>query len=164
MTADMPTIPTIGQHDPAWIEPWRDTVRYGDRGRGPDQYDCWGLANYYYQRQHALAVPSYDAEYASSVDGRDIAAVIEREVAAWIPLYSPDPGQVYRPLPTVRGGDLVILRILGYCMHCGIALGPDRFLHLLAGTQVCIERMSSSVWHKRVAGIYRHQALAEVNA
>lgn len=137
----------VGAGDPPWLTDWMTRARYGDRGRGPVEYDCWGAVRHFYSRELGIDLPGYDDEYASSIAGPQIQAVIDREVRAW------------RPVSAPARGDLVIISLLGRRTHCGVALDGGRFLHLLVGCEACVERISSPVWARRVDGIYRHWAM-----
>lgn len=116
---------------------------YADRGRGP-AYDCWGLVWAVYRYVFGIDIPSYASDYPASIAGADIEAVIERECLAWRAVAEPEHG------------DVVILRILGKKMHCGVCLGDGQFLHVLHGCRGVVERLNSKVWRNRVAGFYRH--------
>jgi len=67
------------------------------------------------------------------------------------------------PVETPGPGDIVVLEYPypGWCSHFGIVIGEDRFLHTREKTGALIERLSSIVWKKRIAGIYRPTATAE---
>ncbi len=131
----------------AWADAWIGTP-YADIGRGPVAFDCWGLVWAVYRDVFGVTVPAYDEAYAASTDGAGIQAVIDRECRAW-----------HRQRVAAMG-DVIVFRILGRRMHCGVALGGERFLHILFGARCCVERMSDATWRHRVAGIYRHDALA----
>lgn len=55
----------------------------------------------------------------------------------------------------VKVGDMVMLRIAGYPMHCGIMIGDNLMLHTLKGRNSCVENLNSVQWNKRVLGFYR---------
>lgn len=143
-----------------WSAAWVGTP-YGDRGRGPDAYDCWGLVQTVFAVQYGIALPSYADDYPASVAGEAIEAVIDRECRAWHAVVEKVGNE---PIPATarqraREGDVVVLRVLGRRMHCGVALDGDRFVHVLFGSQGCVERMSDRLWERRVEGIYRHRAM-----
>jgi len=118
-------------------------IRYQDRGRGPG-YDCWGLVWLIYQRELGISLPSYSDEYPDSDAGDAIQTVIDDQIRAWIPVDKP------------RHLDLVILKILGKRMHCGIVIDDRNFMHCLGGAGVSIERFGDKRWCRRISGIYRH--------
>jgi cell wall-associated NlpC family hydrolase len=108
--------------------------RYG--GRGPDEFDCYGLVMECFKR---LGVKLPD--YLSPEDGASISALITCELRLWKPT-------------TLRPGVLLNLRI-PESSHVGFYIGHDRFIHAWAHAGgVCMERYSH--WHerKRVLGIY----------
>ncbi|MDN5938754.1 MAG: C40 family peptidase [Salinisphaera sp.] len=128
---------------------------YADRGRGP-AYDCWGLVWAVYRDVFGIGIPSYGDDYPASIAGADIQTLIDRECLAW----REQPLAQTGPLPAYAEGDVVILRMLGKRMHCGLCLADGRFLHVMVGCRAVIERLDSPLWRKRIAGVYRHEALA----
>lgn len=132
-----------------WVDAWVG-LPYADCGRGPDRYDCWGLVQAVYRDVFDVALPGYDDDYASSVAGAEIQTLIDRESRVW---------QRIADQADIRLGDVVIFRILGQRMHCGIALDTEQFLHVLQGCEAVVERLTSPVWRNRISGIYRHEAM-----
>lgn len=141
-----------------WANDWVGTP-YADRGRGPDAFDCWGQVRAVLANRAGIQVPSYDDEYAASVAGDQIQAVIDRECAAWLIVDRPPADQPYHPGLAVEL-DVVILRLFGRRMHCGVMLDDRRMLHTLYGSQATVETLTDDVWRYRVDAIYRHKALA----
>lgn len=113
------------------------SFRFG--GRGPDEYDCWGLARECLRRQ-GLNPP----DYPSTELGAENAETLSGAVPRWIELQEPEIGCV------------VAFRMsLGMASHVGIVVAPGRFLHVLEHTRACVERLSSPLWKRRIAGFYR---------
>lgn len=52
-------------------------------------------------------------------------------------------------------GDVLVLRVAGYPIHCAILIKPNIFLHTLKGHNSCIEQINGITWRKRLVGIYR---------
>lgn len=54
-----------------------------------------------------------------------------------------------------RPGQVLIFRIMtdGPAKHCGVAVGPDRFVHAYAGRAV-VESWLSRWWIERLAGVF----------
>ncbi len=52
-------------------------------------------------------------------------------------------------------GDVLLFRVQGLPIHCGIALGGNEFLHSFPNRDSCIERLDSLSWAKRFDGAYR---------
>lgn len=122
-------------------------LEYGDKGRGPRFYDCWGLVRLVYRNEAGIHLPAYDANYQASRDHIGVADLIESEISAW--------RQVESPAPL----DLVILTIGGVPCHCGVAISEDEMLHVLQGCACVRERFASPRWANRIEGFYRHRDL-----
>lgn len=52
-------------------------------------------------------------------------------------------------------GDVLVLRVAGYPVHCGILISQGAFLHTLKGRNSCTEQIKSITWRRRIVGIYR---------
>jgi cell wall-associated NlpC family hydrolase len=60
--------------------------------------------------------------------------------------------KVHKPLPY----DVVVFKINGHPLHCGIVIDDTRFIHCREGMNTCIERLDGPNWRNRIWGIYRH--------
>lgn len=123
---------------------------YADKGRGPDAFDCWGLARAVLQ-ERGLVLPDYADAYATADDPDEAAAAVRAGLAdGW--------RAVSRPQPF----DLIVLNVAKRPWHCGVMVAADRFLHVMppapTGRQAfsCIERIDSPRWVGRIEGWYRH--------
>jgi cell wall-associated NlpC family hydrolase len=106
-------------------------------GRGPDQFDCYGLVKHLYERRGARL-----PDYRSPSDQNRIGALMAGALTLW------------EPCDRVPGA-VVVFRIMGRVSHCGIVVDDDRFIHTWEGSGgVCIERLSE--WEKRVHGFVRY--------
>ena len=119
---------------------------YADKGRTVDGLDCWGLARLIYRDQLGIELPSYLEGYTSAEEAAEVAALIEENKPLW--------HEVARPQPF----DLVALRLKGHPMHCGVCVGQGRFIHVMLGTNVTVERLDSPLWAKRITGYFRHDS------
>jgi len=124
-------------------------LEYGDRGRGPDYYDCWGLFHLIYQRELRIKLPGYDSRYAHSQSGKDIEQVIKQEIVRW------------RPVEVPSLFDLLLFQIEGKTAHVACALNEYDFIHLQPGCNVAIEsrngkRPRQRYWRRAYAGAYRY--------
>ncbi len=54
-----------------------------------------------------------------------------------------------------KAGDLIVLRIAGDPVHCGILVNRDDMLHTMKGHNSCIEPVLSKRWASRLYGVYR---------
>jgi cell wall-associated NlpC family hydrolase len=110
--------------------------RFG--GRGPDEYDCWGLVRECLRRQ-GLNPPDYPSAELGTVN----AATLAQAAPAWTAVQTPAFGCV------------VAFRMnCGMASHVGIVVGRHQFLHVLEHTHTCVERLSSPLWRNRITGFY----------
>ena len=122
---------------------------YADKGRGPDAYDCWGLARAVLA-ERGMALPDYAEAYTRAADHDSVAVAVRAGLAdGWQPVDKP------------QAFDLVILNIAQRPWHCGVMVAPDRFLHVMppgpkGQAFSCIERIDSPRWARRIEGFYRH--------
>lgn len=107
-------------------------------GRGPVSFDCVGLAVELAARQGRVlpAFVSSEAELHRQLgyEGATLA----------------DLPQIAHPVP----GCIVLLRISGTEHHIGTMIDQYRMIHILRGSHVTIERINSTLWHRKVIGFY----------
>ena len=65
--------------------------------------------------------------------------------------HKPDFDKVETPEP----GDIVLLKIGGKPIHCGIVINKWQMLHTLRGSNSCLENFNSLKWGCRIEGFYR---------
>ena len=139
--------------------------KFQDHGRGPDAYDCWGLALTVLRDQFGITgLPDYGDAYIASGNWHSVSKAVGAGLQKnWRKLGMDDETiELLRgeadPLP----GDLVIINLAGRPFHCGIFVAqPDWMLHALAGTDVVLEQLSRPMWSKgnRIEGIYRYAGI-----
>lgn len=110
--------------------------KYG--GRGPDAYDCYGLAMEVFKR-YGKDIP----DYGFSDKRESIHLLIEEFSKQWekvsIPLFpSIVTFYIHRP----------------YISHIGVVISRDKFIHILEQSSVTIERLSQLEWNNKIAGYY----------
>ena len=112
---------------------------FKDGGRGPDGYDCWGLASEVFKR-FGIELPDYkiSCEEKNEINGK-----IKSERKKW----ERCAGEI--PVPA-----LVVFMENGVCNHTGVHIGNGRFIHARERSGVAIESMDSVVWKKRIEGVY----------
>lgn len=108
-------------------------------GRGPDVYDCYGLA---------LEVKRRLGEVPPDFDHPDTPEDIHRVILAASEYFQ----RIEAPQPfcfvtfTIR---------YPFTSHVGIVLEDrNRFIHILEKAAVCIERLDSLAWKRRITGFY----------
>jgi cell wall-associated NlpC family hydrolase len=109
-------------------------------GRGPDAYDCYGLAVELYKRE-GLNLPDYPSKDDPDYQNTNFAHGADNYFE-----------QVTEPQPL----DIVLFQIMPrFISHCGVYVGHGRFVHILRKTSVTCEELASPVWENRNRGIYR---------
>lgn len=119
-----------------------DDLRYAvfkDGGRGPHEYDCWGLASEIFRR-YGVQLPDY--QISCNADER-----IDEQINSERPNWVRCQGTI--PIPA-----LVVIRELGLCDHVGVYIGNRKFIHIRAKAGVAIEPIDHPVWKRRIEGFY----------
>lgn len=115
---------------------------FANGGRGPDGYDCLGLALEIFRRT-GLDVPDYNipAFHCARID-----TVVAQEAAtSWQRL----PGPIAPCLVVIKNHPQ-------YINHVGVCVGSGMFIHVMQKVNVCLDRLDSPVWRKKIRGFYRY--------
>jgi cell wall-associated NlpC family hydrolase len=132
---------------PAWVGgyvglPWRD------KGRGPDAFDCWGLAREVLTRHYgAPPLPDYGDAYRNANDLATVTQAIQRGLL-----------QGWERCGAAAEGRLAIVQLAGVPWHCGVMVGEDMMLHALERANVVVESIRTLTWARRIEGFYRYAA------
>jgi cell wall-associated NlpC family hydrolase len=108
-------------------------------GRG-HALDCYGLVKLVLER-NGIPAPDYPSAEDAGFNAGLILAAME---VGWEKVSTPEANCVVLFRMEQRAGT-----------HVGIILDGARFLHVLKETGVCVERITSDVWKRRVIGFYR---------
>lgn len=111
---------------------------YAPHGRGPDAYDCFGLAIEVLSR-YGIALP--DAYYLD--ENRSFNSIVIEDVAR---------EYVIPKVETPEDGDLVVMRINGVPSHIGVYIGDGKCIHAWRPA-VKVSDMTSI--RNKIEGIYR---------
>ncbi len=108
-------------------------------GRGPGEYDCYGLCMEVYRRL-GRRLP----EFGAAVQPHVIDAMIG------------EASQFFRKIDAPAPHCLVTFMVRPpYTSHIGVVLDDRiRFIHVSRTIRTCIERMDSPLWQRRVTGYY----------
>lgn len=117
-------------------------IPFKEHGRDFNGCDCWGLVRLWYKDKYNVHLPSYVDDY-ENVKDKNIAATMQTEKEKWLCADSPEYG------------DVVLLRMAGLPMHCGVYLGKGKVLHVERGCDSIIEDLRRSKWKNRIMGYYR---------
>lgn len=113
---------------------------FADGGRGPDNYDCWGLSKEVLRR-HGVDLPDYR-----------IPAFNKTGIFAWYEAVKSNYIEVSGELPVPC---LVFLRLNSPVgNHIGVYLGDGKFIHARQKTGVCIERLDHPAYRRCILGYY----------
>lgn len=109
-------------------------------GRGPSEYDCWGLVMQCYQRAHGRAIPDLKSPEDPAVQAALGATLMAQPY--WTPV-------------NTKPGSIVAIRVGDYITHAGFALTDHHMIHAWKATGgVTIVPMS--FWQRRIEGFYRY--------
>ena len=113
--------------------------RFKDGGRGPVDFDCWGLASEVFKR-YGVSVPDYKISCDAIME---VDAQMNAERTSWARCEG-EP-----PIPS-----LVVFADRGLCSHVGVYIGDGRFIHAYEKTGVSITPTNHIFWKSRVEGFY----------
>lgn len=132
---------------PSWARQFIG-LKFGDKGRGPEEFDCWGLVRWIYQKQLQIALPDY-LMYDSVTNDDEVESVIRmgRE-EGW------EKFEKAKPL------DVVLFNIYGRPLHVGVVINGDQFVHSPEDDFTRIEYYTARHWARRIEGFYRHEAVS----
>lgn len=116
------------------------TGRFIDGGRGPFDFDCWGLVREIYSR-YGIELPDYTIPCE---DASRIGAEIDNNRACWIRCQGEPPTPA---LVVIRYGS-------EWCNHTGVYIGNGRFIHIREKAGVNIDRVNAIGWRKKIEGFY----------
>lgn len=109
-------------------------------GRGPEEYDCYGLATEVFRR-FGIELPDYRI---SCEDYSRIDSTIEEEKSRWIRCERPETPSI------------VVMRFNSRLYnHVGVYIGDGKFIHTAKKTGVRIENIGSMYWKHRIEGYYK---------
>lgn len=134
---------------PAWCADYVG-LPYEEGGRGPDKFDCWGVAMLVAREQFGLPVPDYDGVHWGPGHRGNIintARVIADEAAGYDEVR---PG-------FEEPGDFIVLSIAGRPLHVGVVAVPGWMIHGTDGADSALERYDGMVWRCRVEAFYRRR-------
>jgi len=118
-----------------------------DGGRGPDEFDCWGLVKFIYQREMGINVPDYAI---SAFESDKINDTVQRDRKGW------------QEVEVVQPGDLMFFSMdyldQSFINHVGMSVGTGSFIHVIRGHNVSVSKLRNHFWSMRYKGAVRWQA------
>lgn len=130
--------------------------------RGPDAYDCYGLAMEVYRLAGLSELPDQE-EFASAV-GRGLPDF--EHIPGGSPEYMAEVNSVvfagghtcFLPLDKPEPYAFVTIRsVNGFVSHLGVVLPNLRqFIHVFPKRNVVIDRLDHPLWKQKIEGFYRY--------
>lgn len=112
--------------------------KYVENGRGPDEYDCYGLV---LRLGELYGVELPELSYTMDYVDRDTVANANR--SQFIRVELPE------------FGDIIALRVGKFVTHVGWMVDRTRFIHTTKATGAVITRVDSIKYINRIEGYYR---------
>jgi cell wall-associated NlpC family hydrolase len=119
---------------------------FKDGGRGPDEFDCWGLIKWIYKHEFAIELPDYTI---SAFDPQGINGAIQRDRHVWTTVDTPE------------FGDLCLFSLdylnQDFITHVGMYMAGGKYIHALSGHDVSMGKLDNTFWKLRFKGLVRWQ-------
>lgn len=117
-------------------------------GRSRAGIDCWGLVWLAFRECLSVELPSYEENYASLVERRELAALLSSEAGrgSWQPIDAGDERDF--DVATFRQGRLE--------SHVGLIVGRGSMLNITETTLSHIARIDAGYWQPRLIGVFRY--------
>lgn len=111
---------------------------YAPHGRGPDFFDCYGLA-IEVCRRFGKRLQDKASKETDVLSNKSLITDMKATIHA-----------SKQHLPTA--GSVVVLRVVGHPCHIGVCLGDGNFIHAMKDLGVHVDSLSS--WKHRIEGFY----------
>jgi cell wall-associated NlpC family hydrolase len=119
-------------------------IPYLPKGRTLEACDCWGLCLLFGKNELGIEYPEFMYDFDSYID--EAVGLIKSETAL---------GGRWKSVDEFIPGDILIFRVRGQLVHCGVYIGNGDFLHTLKGRLSCVENLCE--WKLRFTGAYRFE-------
>lgn len=114
-------------------------IQFAYRGRGPNEYDCYGLVRALWRDIYDVTLP----DFTSPSDAPKIMAMMTLQLQLW-------------QSTTDAPGVLVALRLPNHSGHVGLSLGDGRFVHIWEKSGgLRLEHLSQ--WRRAIQGFYVYE-------
>lgn len=130
-------------------------IPFKDKGRTIEEgIDCWGLFRLFFFQEFGILFPSFADCYDSTEEETQIGNFVlhgikDEIIGKWNPV----------ELGQERWGDGILIRLKNHPMHVGVMVARNIFIHALTGCDSVWENRTSTIWRRRVLGIYRLEGL-----
>lgn len=120
-------------------------IPYEIRGTPPRGADCYSLVRHYAEHERQIELPPYMYEVK---DAYMCAASFMAEADKQM-------GTLWHHTEK-KIDSVVVFRMMGLVMHCGIMVSEFEFLHAFKGRNSTVENIEDFYWQKRVEGFFRY--------
>jgi len=122
-------------------------VPFGEGGRTPEYWDCWGLVFYVAEKEFGINYPSYSEQYTTPLDYKELKNLIGHESTTnWTEIEQGNE----------KPGDVIILRLRNMPIHAGLVVKKNKMLHVYNGIETAIEDYTRLQWKHRISGFFRY--------
>ena len=97
-----------------------------------------------YEEQLGIKLPILLGEYRSAHEMDGIQELIGSEKVRWV------------GVSEKQEGDVITFRVMGRETHLGLVAPDGKMLHVMDGTDTCLQPLTSTNWSRRVTGFFRH--------
>lgn len=125
-------------------------IPWADHGRTWDGADCWGLLVLIYRDVLGVELPHYADAYVTAADRRVCAQAIAGNRGDWVEV----------PAGQERRYDGVLMFEGREARHIGLVVDPGYLIHMVPGHESVVENYRTGPLSRRLAGFFRHEALA----
>lgn len=120
-------------------------IPYEIGGEPPHSADCYSLVRHYARNERGFFLPAYMYEVSNAY----------ASAAMFIGEADKQMGTLWKRVEK-QPDAVVVFRVKGLVMHCGIMIDNQTFLHAFTGRNSCIESLSDVYWSKRVEGFFTY--------
>ena len=117
------------------------------QGRDRRGLDCYGLVVLVYREQLGIELPDYITRYGPEPTRYTLEDTYRTALL--------DPRWTLQNRPRI--GDVVLLRVFGLPIHCGVFVGQHTMLNTRIDVASCLERLDGFQWRDRVVGYFRYE-------
>jgi len=124
-------------NDLTWVKKYIG-IPFEYQGSSFEGADCYGLVHLVYKEEFGIKLPSF--VYSNKPTEMELWTLFMEEITGsrWTPSYE------------AKLGSIIILKLKGLPIHCGLVLDHTRMLHTMDFTHSCIEDFHRPQWKNRV--------------
>lgn len=122
-------------------------------GRDRSGVDCYGLVCLIYKEQLNIELNPFSGVFVDHTPGTllKVADIMRKDRENW------------KTGKDVKEFDMIQLRTGRHAFHVGVAIDNKTMIHIEAGIDCVIEKLTSAMWKDRIEWIYRHKFMVGYN-